>query len=134
MGTPNEPTIDEHITNITRIASRDVRNNYNQILRWQNELKSEITALLIKRVEPLFNKMLSEMPQATLAEKQAFCRWANHELRDNLHLAIRCPKTGGFSILHAGAGHNKAVGCFRSPSLAITSERFLRSRFHTWSW
>jgi len=52
---------------------------------------------------PALNERLAELPQSTLTEKQALCRWVNEELYAS-GLTIRCPKTGLPALLHADRG------------------------------
>lgn len=67
------------------------------------EIKA-ITTLFLEEMahqfEPIFNAELERRPHEELSEMKTLTSWANHVLRD-LHLAVRCPKTGQAATLIA---------------------------------
>lgn len=61
---------------------------------------------------PMVKAQLGSIQIATYQEKKDFAVWLNAQLRDS-GLAIRCPKTGHPTMLHANPGHTPDVGRFR---------------------
>jgi hypothetical protein len=109
---------------VTKLLSQTVGNDYASVKNWQAELRTALNVSIIRRLEPVFNRVLSDAPQATLEEKQALSRWANAELRA-MQLAIKCPKTGEPASLRAAPGNHPQIGRFQIELLegqrAVTS-------------
>lgn len=71
--------------------------------------------------DPL-NREAAVRPHATYAEKRELANWINAELR-GMGLALKCPRSGLPSILHASIGHLPEVGRFRFDSVDETGRR-----------
>ncbi len=92
-------------------------------------LRQELVAALAAAVQPRLNAHLRSMPHETYGEKQALATWVNHELHNELGLAIRCPRTGRPAILIADTRDGKDVqGRFR---LEVHDERGRKARTYT---
>lgn len=108
----NQEIVGDASARAVSLLNQHVSNDYESIVCWQKELLAAVQKVIMERLEPAFNQKLASMPQDSLTDKQAVCRWANSELRALGYLA-RCEKTGKPAILHATPGHSPAAGRFQ---------------------
>lgn len=76
------------------------------------ELNHSFRREMAARLQPAFNAHIQAMPHGTYEEKKALARWVNEELR-RFDLAVKCPKTGQPSLIHAGPGNHPEIGRFQ---------------------
>jgi hypothetical protein len=112
LGTRKSDAFIEERARIRAVLEKQVGDDYDSVADWQRELQEAVRLFVIKRIEPAINERLASMPQATLAEKQELCRWANTELRC-MGLAVRCPKTGQPAFIYGDRGNHHSVGRFQ---------------------
>jgi len=120
----------EQVARVVKLLDREPAKDYESVVLWQQELRDSVQSLIIERLQPALNQKLASFPRETLAEKQELCRWFATELRNNLGLAIRCPKTGQPAALRAHPGNRPAVGRFQLELLGVDQGR-LRTKNST---
>lgn len=109
LGAENYEEKAKHIASeLTKVP----KGEYENVLKWRDQVIADVQDLTIAALEPALNKRLEDMPQGNVADKRALCRWVNAELR-NRGLAILCPRTGHPAILHFSAAANSHVGRFQ---------------------
>ena len=112
-GTSNEEVAAESAERIAETFS-SLPPGYEQFLSEVAKITEILLRALSSQTESRLNGYLKTAPKGTLADKRALASRVNRDLRE-LGLAIRCPVTGGESILLADARdvHDEEGGRFR---------------------
>ncbi len=74
--------------------------------------REALTSLSARHLRDPLNTHIASLPKDSYEEKRQLAIWLNSELR-SLGLAIRCPKTGLPTYIHAHIGREPTVGRFR---------------------
>jgi hypothetical protein len=95
-----------------RATLREASPSYDALHRTLRTLAEGVREEAARALQPALNERVARIPHATYEEKKSLAKWVNTELRQ-LHLAIRCPKTGRPSLLQANPGSDPMIGRFR---------------------